>query len=307
MRHLTAAAILTMLSVACSHQEMIAEEFSPPPAPANGMQIRLKEVKNLQPGTSYEYCTWTDQITTTELSVKAMQGFQTKIGHHVVMFYTTKINPPGTTRECTEEDMASFRYVGGAEEEGVEYVAPGDLVYKIPKGVQLVVNHHYLNASQNVMAGESALNIRFAEPSAKNVAVGHLAFLNTELRIPTGRSSMDVVCTMNRDEKLWHIIPHMHRWGSTTRIDFVVGGAVQKVFEQAWQDDFTFHPPAVDWTLEKPMLLKAGDQVKVHCEWDNTTEKPLTFGMEMCVAFASTINSENRDNIACDNGEWVEF
>lgn len=307
MRHLTAAAILTVLSAACSHMEMIEEEFSPPPAPANGMQIRLKEVKNLQPGTSYEYCTWTDQITTTELNVKAMQGFQTKIGHHVIMFYTTKMQPAGTTRECSEEDMASFRFAGGSAGEGAEAVVPGNLVYKIPKGVQLVVNHHYLNASQNVMTGESALNIRFVDPGVPTVTAGHLAFVNTELRIPVGKSSMDISCNLKRDEKVWRLIPHMHRWGQTTRIDIVVGGVAQKVFDLAWQDDFTFHPPEMVWPLEKPLDMKAGDQVKVHCEWDNTTDKPMTFGMEMCVSFGNTINAENRENIACDNGEWVEF
>lgn len=306
MRHLTAAAILTVLSAACSPMEMVEEELMLPPAPANGMQIRLKEVPNLQPGTSYEYCTWTDQITTTDLDVKAMQGIQNKIGHHVVMFYTTKMQPPGTTRECTEEDMASFRFSGGAGE-GMEDAVPGDLVFRIPKGVQLVINHHYLNASQNVLRGQSALNIRFADPGQPRIPAGNLAFVNTELRIPVGKSSMDILCTMKRDEKMWRLLPHMHRWGQTTRIDLVVGGVAQKVFDLPWQEDFTFHAPVMTWPLDKPLSLKAGDQVKVHCEWDNTTDKPMTFGMEMCVAFGNTINAENRDNIACDNGEWVEF
>ncbi len=307
MRRLTAVAVLTLLSAACSHMEMIEEEFSPPPAPENGMQIQLKEVQGLQPGTSYEYCTWTDQITTTELSVKAMEGFQTKIGHHVIMFYTTKMQPPGTTRECTEMDMASFRFAGGSAGEGAESVVPGNLVYKIPKGVQLVVNHHYLNATQNVLTGKSALNIRFANPGTPQVTAGHLAYVNTDLRIPVGKSSMDILCTMKRDEKVWRLIPHMHRWGQTTRIDIVVGGVTQRLFDLPWQDDFTFHAPEKTWPIEQPLLMKAGDQVKVHCEWDNTTDKPMTFGMEMCVAFGNTINAEERENIACDNGEWVEF
>lgn len=298
---------LCALAGACAPTKPAVEEFDPPAAAANGMQLRMKEVQNLHPGTSYEYCTWTDQITQKDLEIKSMQGFQTKLGHHVILFYTSKTLPPGTTRECTDEDMASFRFAGASGGEGIESVAPGDLVHHVPKGMQLVVNHHYLNASQEMATGESALNIRFADPGVKSVRAGSLAFVNTELKLPPGRSTMDFSCTMTRSEKIWRMIPHMHRWGTYTSVDIVRAGKAERMFDQKWDESYTFHPPEYNRPLDQPMELGVGDQVKVHCEWDNPTSKPLTFGMEMCVAFGNTINAEQRENIACDNGEWTAF
>ena len=305
-------ALVAAAAAACgtTNPDMESDLVTEPPA-KNGMQIILAPVKDLEPGTSHEICTWTDHITETDLDLKAAKGFQTKLGHHVIMFYTEKKQPPGTTRECTEEDMTSFRFGIGTGGEGVENVLPGNLVYHIPKGVQMVINHHYLNATLNVATGQSAINFTFADPAVQSVRAGNIAFVNTALKIPTGRSTMDIKCTMNREHKMWRISPHMHRWGTYTTVDIIpatpVDAKPERLIAQKWQEDFTFHPPELYWSLDQPRILKPGDQVLTHCEWDNTTGKSMTFGMEMCVAFGQSINAENLDNIACDNGEWTTF
>ena len=40
---------------------------------------------------------------------------------------------------------------------------------------------------------------------------------------------------------------------------------------------------------DPPFSVAAGGGFKFTCEWNNTTGKQMTFGMEMCVAFAQTI------------------
>ena len=59
--------------------------------------------------------------------------------------------------------------------------------------------------------------------------------------------------------------------------------------------------------MTAPLVLKKGDQLITRCEWNNNTGKPLTFGLEMCVTFGQTINSENLENLACDKGDWTPF
>jgi len=44
--------------------------------------------------------------------------------------------------------------------------------------------------------------------------------------------------------------------------------------------------------------IKAGDKVRVHCEWNNTTGKVLKFGFEMCVAFGQTVDAERLGNLS---------
>jgi hypothetical protein len=52
------------------------------------------------------------------------------------------------------------------------------------------------------------------------------------------------------------------------------------------------------------MVLAMGDVVAIHCTWDNDTGKELTFGFEMCVAFAQFVDDENIGGWNCNKGEW---
>ena len=280
------------------------------PAPKNGFQLILPIVRGLEPGSSHEICTWTDRTLDQDVFVKSVKGFQTETGHHAILFSTKTYQTPGTQRECTDDDMATFRFAVGSRGEGQENVAPGDLVYKIEKGAQIVVNHHYLNASPKVHDAQSALNVVYAEAGTPRTLSGALAIVNTKLKIPPGKSSMDIKCTLPREILAWSIIPHMHRWGVRERVELVSAsdGKVTQLFDVTeWDDSFTFHPPEIARDPSNPFVMKKGDKINVHCEWNNTTEKSLTFGNEMCVSFAQTVDKENIGNIACDDGEWTDF
>ena len=282
--------------------------LDPAPAAGRGMQIVLEPVKDLQPGTSHEICTWTDRILTEDVLVKSVKGFQTAFGHHVILFSTKTYQPAGTTRECTDDDMATFRFAVGSKGEGDTNIAPGDLAYPIAKGSQIVLNHHYLNASLAVHSAQSAVNIFYAEPGQPFTPSGSMAIVDTSLKIGTGAQTMDILCTFPRDFDAWSMIPHMHRWGVRETVDLITPAKTERLFDVApWQDDFTFHPPEIARDPATPFAIKKGDQIKVHCEWQNDTGKTLSFGAEMCVMFAQTVNRDGAPNIACDGGEWTDF
>jgi hypothetical protein len=276
------------------------------PVPQNGMQIILPVVKDLMPGESYEMCTWTDKILETDLDVKSSTGYQSSGGHHVVLFYTTKQQPPGTTRVCTDDDMATFRFAVGTGE-GLTNVAPGDLAFHLPKGAQLVANHHYINASPTALSAQSAMNIEFVAPGQKSTRSGSIAFVDSDLVVPPGISSRDISCTLTRDTKLWMLLPHMHRWGKHIDIEHVSSGQKKRLISLDWREEYEFHAPEMRSDLASPFVLKKGDQINTHCEWNNNTGKPLPFGLEMCVTFGQTINADNLENIACDKGDWTPF
>jgi hypothetical protein len=279
------------------------------PPTANGFQVVLPIVRGLLPGSSNEICTWTERILDADLDVKAARGFQTKSGHHVVVYYSTVKQPPGTQRPCTDEDMASFRFVIGAGGEGTNQtnVLPGNLATHIPKGAQIVMNHHYLNASADMIDAQSAVNVELADPKAPLTQSSALAFVDTSLRIPPGSSGMDVKCKLKADMNLWRITPHMHQWGSHIRVDHTSGATSTRLFDLQWDPDYTFHPPQDIRDPAKAYALKTGDEINVHCDFGNTTGKDLTFGLEMCVLFAETVDTKKLGNLACDQGSWGPF
>jgi hypothetical protein len=274
-----------------------------PPKPSNGIQVITPIFDGVMPSKDYEVCTWTDAITTQQTDVRSVQGYQVEPpGHHITVYYTTTKEAPGTQRVCTDNDMASFRFLAGAGGTGEINAAPGNLVYRIPAGAQIVLNHHYLNATDQVLQGQSLVNVNFADPG-NYVPSGNLAITNTSLAVATGISTQRLHATVDRTYKLWYMIPHMHRWGSHGKVEITRSGVTDTIFDGAWQDSFAFHPPSKDYDPATPYVLHAGDTIDVECTWNNDTGHELVFGFEMCVAFGRVVD----DNRAWDNGEWGPF
>lgn len=293
----------------CERGPEILPGFVPPTPPDNGMQIITPIVRGLGPGTDNELCTWTDVITDRDLDIRAASSAQSETGHHVVIYRTDTYEPAGTTRPCRDEDMATFRFVigiGGEGNEGEER-APGNLVYRVPKGSQIVLNQHFLNYTAKTVDAQSSVNIVYAEPGKSYINSGTLAILDTEIQVKQGLSSTEIKATMKEDQKLWRIRPHMHRWGKHIKVEWISQQETRKLFDLDWSDQYTFHPPTLDQAPATPMIFRAGDEVRVRCEWENNTGKVLTFGFEMCVTFAQTVDDSGRGNIAWDGKSWVDY
>jgi hypothetical protein len=274
--------------------------------PANGFQVVLPIVKGIAPQASEEWCTWTDHIADRDLDVQEVDSFQSKTGHHVVLFYTTRQQPAGTTRLCTDDDMASFRFVSGGGE-GAAAKLPGDLVARVPKGAQIVANHHYLNPGLEAVDAQSAVNVRFAEPGAIVTRTSAATWLDTKMRAKPGRSTFDVRCTMKQDISLWRLQPHMHAYGEHIVIERTRGAEVDRVVDLDWDPAFVFHAPVMTRDPSAPYDLRAGDEIHVQCRWNNTTDHDLPFGLEMCVAFGQTVDGAGIGNLLCDGGNWGTF
>jgi hypothetical protein len=153
------------------------------------------------------------------------------------------------------------------------------------------------------------MSIFLADPGVQYVQSGSMAIVDTGLRIPPGSSTMDIHCTMPRDFAAWYLIPHMHAWGTRITIDRVAAGtsAVESFFDVSWSPSYTFHPPELKRDPSTPLTFAAGDQLHVHCEWNNTGATDLTFGLEMCVAFAQFVDAAGNGNLACNAGSWEKF
>jgi len=282
-------------------------DLTVPAKPENGLQVITPIFENIQPGMDYEVCTWTDQFLTATTDVISTLAFQNEPpGHHVVLYYTLDKQPPGTQRVCTDTDMASFRFVSGNGSNGEENRAPGNLVFRIPEGAQLVVNHHYLNATDQVLRGQVALNANFADPGP-HVAAGNMAVVDTNIQVPPGKSTHDFECAFDKSYKIWYQVPHMHEWGTHINVDLTQAGTTTRMFDTQWDPSFAFHPPEMRLDPATPLVVKAGDKLAVHCEWDNDTGRMLSFGFEMCLSFAMTVDDENLGSWQCNQGVWGTF
>ena len=285
----------------------ILPNLTVPAVPEHGLQVITPIVRGLEPGSDHEICLWSDAIVDQTVDVKSTVGYQTEPGHHVVIYYTTEKQPPGTQRECTDTDMATFRYLSGNGTQGEPNTAPGNLVYRVPAGAQIVVNHHYLNATDETLDGQSLVNLEYAPEGGSYVPSGSTAFLNSGLVVAQGQTAQDQHCVVDRTMKLWYFAPHMHKWGTHIKVDVTHADVKTTLFDTPWDESYTFHPPEKKMDPSAPMMLSAGDQVDVHCEWNNDTGRDLGFGFEMCVTFGQFVDDNSMGSWACDDGHWTDF
>lgn len=278
-----------------------------PAAPERGVQVLTPIFEDIQPGSDNEVCTWTDVVFDTEVDVQSSISYQNEPpGHHAILFYTLDKQPPGTQRICTDTGMASFRYLTGNAGNGVLNEAPEGLVFRIPHGAQIVVNSHFLNASDEVLRGQSVVNINFAEPG-NYIQSSNMAVVNTSLEVQPGITSQRMHCEFDRELKLWYFIPHMHRWGTHINVDVTRSGVTERLWELDWQEQYTFHPPEKRFDTSAPFVFNPGDSIDIECAWNNDEGRVLPFGFEMCVASGQYIDDGNLGNWACNNGQWTEF
>jgi len=308
MRFVLPALALTFAACTADSGPTLLDGFMPGPAPDNGMQIVLDPIRDLQPGESREVCTYTDVKTDSILDVRALQSWQATGGHHVAL-YITKVAPPSDrSHPCTDADMVNLRFVAASGSLGQLNQAPGSLVYRIPAGSTLVVQQHYINTTDAAVDSQAVLNLVYADPGQTYTPSSGLAFVDTDLHLAPGTDTADISCTMQRDIKAWFAIPHMHRYGTAITVTHTHGGTTDDVFDvPEWDPGYEFHAPEKTWDVASPMVFAAGDQVNVHCEWNNTTSDTLVFGNEMCVFFAETIDDQNIGNVDCNNGDWGNF
>jgi hypothetical protein len=291
--------------------DMLFTDLPPAPDADAGMRIITPVVKDLEVGVSHELCAYTGIKIDHTIDIRKAAGYQYKAGHHILLF-ASKINQPaGTIHECTDAEMASFREVAATGAEGIPSEAPGNLVYRVEADYYLVLQVHYINYEDAPVDSQSVLDLIYAPPGGNYVPAHSIAVLNTDLALPPGESSLDVHCTMSHDIDAWFGIPHMHQWGKSFTASVTPAGTStpNTLWNKLdWNPEFMFSPPvSTDFTYDQPMHLKQGDNVDVHCEWDNTTSNTLSFGTEMCVFYMQTIDPEGLGNMDCDNGDWGSF
>ncbi|MDQ3296878.1 MAG: hypothetical protein M3619_09850 [Myxococcota bacterium] len=159
---------------------------------------------------------------------------------------------------------------------------PADVGLKISAGQQIHLNLHLFNATDNPLAGHSAILIK-SQPTptptlAEMVFAGKFFF-----SIPSNNQPYSTTggCTSNRAFKLFALWPHMHQIATHSKFELVKNGTTQVLHDKPYDfNEQTYYrqSPEID--------VAVGDQIRVTCTWVNNTGQNITFGdssnKEMC-------------------------
>jgi hypothetical protein len=267
--------------------------------PPGGMAFYTPILRGIQPGADVTYCTFTDTITQEDMLIHTTGGVQSPHGHHALLFYAPIPETPRTT-ECGSVDMERFRQlIGGTGGEGeLFWTPPPNVGTRVPKGVQFVVQTHWINTTAAPIDVQGAMYTVPMTKGPDTITAGTVAVVNTSFSIPAhAKLEKSTECTFDVDHQLLMAVPHEHEWGTHVTVDVHrADGKVDPFIDTPFQPEYVAHPP-----VAKPMLIHKGDRVKLTCDWDNTTGSSLEFPREMCVVFGF---AKEDDDAVCSDGQW---
>jgi hypothetical protein len=206
--------------------------------------------------------------------------------HHMILARTSAPEPDGFA-ECDVAFRNTWEtlFITGTGNSMLEF--PEDAAHQLPKGTQLVVQMHLLNATDNPVEGSVTIDMRrtaVANPRPVNSYI----FGTAAVELPPKRMSQVVgTCSMFQSVQLIAGFPHMHLLGTSLR--FEVGSTESDLHEVFKRDPFDFNSQRID---KVETTINAGDLTRVTCTYDNPMDKTIGYGEsthdEMCyfVGFA---------------------
>jgi hypothetical protein len=259
------------------------------------------------PGGSENWAQFVGGPLDQDYDVEDVNGVQSEGGHHALVYATSMGEPPGTTRLWKDEDQLAARLMGGIGGEGGANVSlPAGIVFRIRKGSYILIQTHYLNASDKTIVGRSVIDVKLAPMDKTRRVASMMSNTSLAINLPAhAQTGMDVYCDVQKDLQFLMISNHMHDWGTATVTDYVDPQGVMHVFKNdvTWSGDYALNPEWTKFPVETPGLITKGSRMHTHCTWNNNTDAPIKFPTEMCVFFGFVLNE---NDIYCTDNKWSE-
>lgn len=283
--------------------------FAPPAVQPGYTRFVSPPLVDIKPGTNEEYCQWITLPADQERDVLSVIGEQSRGGHHALLYASTRTDMPvGETHPCTEDDMVSFSFLGAIGGEGNTTDIsglPSGLIFRLRKGLSLVINSHYLNATPNSISGQVVLDVKFADPTPDHTVADLFANNGAGFAVEPGETaSYDANCVLKQDLNFAMVTNHMHGYGisATTELIRQDGTHVELVTDSVWPPEQEFNPRYVRFSQAAPLVGHKGDTYHTRCTWKNTSGSPLAFPNEMCTGAGFYFPGNGM--IVCSEGSW---
>ncbi len=300
--------VVSVLMAACATETAapsvpLIDGFHPDAPGPDGIQFVIPAIRAIPPGADQTMCTYLDYRSDRELDIYDYTGFQSSAGSHHTILYAVDNTAPSDTHICNEDDMINARYLagGGADSPGVKL--PDGIVIRLPKQTQIMIQTHWINATDLPIDGQAAFNINVEDPKPTNVNAQLFVNTTTMMQLAPGAGAARATCTAGQDMNFFMIGGHAHEWGTHVSLTLTPSGGTSKmIYDTPWGAEFQFNPPRNEYTKDAPFTIHAGDKLTVDCTYNNDTGSMIQFPREMCVAFGYFFPATQE--IDCVDGNW---
>jgi hypothetical protein len=175
--------------------------------------------------------------------------------------------------------------VGGTQGRNTRIDYPDGVGREYHGGQRIVFDYHYYNTSDSPVDARSVMNLHLREAADVTQLASSFSFTNWLIDTPPGtQSSFTAECRFRDDVRVSGLTRHTHRWGTDYSVWFAGGTRDgEHIFTS---NDFQHD---VDHRFDDAILMRAGEGFRFQCDFDNTEDRPLRFGInatdEMCILF----------------------
>jgi hypothetical protein len=270
------------------------------------------------PGADAAAATWTSLITGTwtlaagtekyhcakrtvaeDTYIRGFRGVAPLGTHHTVVTIQAPDGPDGEfpCSPGTISDQMLFASGVGTD----DLIFPAGVAVKVPGGMQVGLNLHLFNVGEATINGTSGTDI-WVVPASEVTAEAEMMFAGTfSVVLPAGQeTTLQGDCLFAKDATVVTVWPHMHQLGTHMKVEHV-GAATATVHDEP----YSFYEQ-VNYPIT-PLVVKAGESIRVHCTYNNTTGTTVYFGDssedEMCFSGLYRYPAAN-DGLFCAEGPF---
>jgi len=291
-----------------SGQELLAG-FSPPAPTAGQIQILSPIVHNIKAGQDITLCSYlpVSEALDQTYDITASTGMQSMVASHHSVLYMVETERPVDTHECNDDDMVNSRYLagaGGGDAGGVVDKIPEGIAYRVDAHRQLMIQTHWINATDKPVDGQAAYNLTVTPPSDAHQLAQLFTWTSTNITLPAGQTGhTSTSCTVQRDMAFFRLGGHAHEHGTHVSMTWTKAGAADNMFyDEAWQRSYTFAPPTLNYERDQAMVVHAGDTLGISCDYNNDSSSDIIFPLEMCTGFGFYFPGTAQFD--CTDGQW---
>ncbi|MET0384865.1 MAG: hypothetical protein ABW321_02845 [Polyangiales bacterium] len=267
-----------------------------PEGPLNLDDISYALDVEVPPGGEMLRCIYA-QIPTDRgvVAVPFVESHYTPGSHHLLAYRSnlTEI-PEGNTGVWDCDDGAWQVNMRGsyyeAQRPDEEHRLPDGIAHKFQPGEVLIVQAHYINASDTELKAHVEMTLHPSDPAEVKEEAGTIFFNNARINLPPhGTAETDMNCPLNQDINLALLWSHMHKRGVHFKVETDDAEAIERVGSSTLYEETDWAEPAQKaYPTDPPLVLHAGTNIKFGCKFENKGDATYTFGNsaehnEMCI------------------------
>jgi hypothetical protein len=194
------------------------------------------------------------------------------------VFFTDSNADSGTTSPCSGLEFGPYAHSAQTPQGVIRY--PEGVGRRINRGTGLRVMMHYLNSGSSPYQAEVTVNFHYVPANQIQYEAGSVFLNNLRINVrPNSPGSATATCTTSGDAKIIGAVSHMHKYATHFSATTNTGQTIYEGTEWDEPEPRGFTPP---------LEIASGTQITWECQYENTSNQPLTFGdsantNEMCI------------------------